>query len=95
MDSLSGRKDQASVKASLDAWFAEVTRAQWTSTADVKKLYASASVVTAERVVFNIKGNAYRLVASIDYEKSIVWIKWVGSHGDYDKIDVREVRHDG
>lgn len=93
-ESLAGRQDHPAVKASLDAWFAEVGKARWASAADVKRSYASASVVTAERVVFNIKGNAYRLVVSVDYEKGIVWIKWIGSHAEYDRIDVREVRHD-
>jgi mRNA interferase HigB len=51
--------------------------------------------VSAERVVFNIKGNDYRLVAAIDYEKRILWIKWIGAHADYDGIDVKEVAHDG
>jgi mRNA interferase HigB len=60
---------------------------------DVKRLYASASIVGADRVVFNIKGNDYRLVVAIDYEKAIVWIKWIGTHADYDDIDVRKVRH--
>jgi mRNA interferase HigB len=50
--------------------------------------------VTAERIVFNIKGNDYRLVVSVDFEKSIVWIKWIGTHADYDRIDVREVQHE-
>ena len=45
-----------------------------------------------ERIVFNIKGNAYRLVVSVDFEKAIVWIKWIGTHKDYDKIDVTKVR---
>jgi mRNA interferase HigB len=48
-----------------------------------------------ERVVFNIKGNDYRLIAAIDFEKGIVWIKWIGSHADYDRIDVKEVKHGG
>ena len=61
----------------------------------MKRLYRTASIITAERVVFNIKGNDYRLVAAIDYEKSIVWIKWVGAHADYERIDVKEVEHDG
>jgi mRNA interferase HigB len=61
--------------------------------ADVKRLYASASVVSADRIVFNIKGNDYRLVVAVDFEKSIVWIKWLGTHGDYDRIDVRRVEH--
>jgi len=44
-------------------------------------------VVTAERIVFNIKGNDYRLVVAVDFEKGIVWIKWIGTHSDYDEID--------
>ena len=89
----SGHKDQAALKAALDAWFGEVSRARWTSAADVKNLYRTASIVTAERIVFNIKGNDYRLVTAIDFEKGIVWIKWIGSHQDYDRIDVTEVNH--
>ena len=50
--------------------------------------------MTAERIVFNVKGNAYRLVVAVDFEKSIVWIKWIGTHKDYDRIDVTEVEHD-
>lgn len=90
-----GRKDYPALKAAVDAWFDEARRARWRSAADVKRLYRTASVVTAERVVFNIKGNDYRLVAAIDFEKGIVWIKWVGTHEDYDKIDVKEIEHGG
>jgi mRNA interferase HigB len=43
--------------------------------------------VSAERIVFNVKGNSYRLIVSVDFEKSIVWIKWLGTHRDYDRID--------
>jgi len=50
--------------------------------------------VTADRIVFNIKGNDYRLVTSVDFEKGIVWIKWIGTHREYDKIDVREVKYE-
>ena len=95
IDRLAGHKDQPAVKAALAAWYAEVSRAEWKSTAAVKKLYATASIVGAERIVFNIKGNDYRLVVSVDFEKGIVWIKWVGSHRAYDAIDVREVKHGG
>jgi mRNA interferase HigB len=83
----------AALKAALDAWFDEVKKARWSSAADVKRSYATASIVSADRVVFNIKGNDYRLVVAIDFEKSIVWIKWIGTHRDYDKIDVKEVQH--
>jgi mRNA interferase HigB len=91
--SLAGQKSQPAVKTALDAWFDEVSKASWTSTADVKRLYATASVVTSERIVFNIKGNDYRLVVSVDFEKTIVWIKWIGTHRAYDQIDVTEVQH--
>ncbi len=58
------------------------------SSADVKKHYTTASIVNAERIVFNIKGNDHRLVVTVDCEKGIVWIKWVGTHEINGKIDV-------
>lgn len=92
---LKGRKDQPAVRVALDAWFAEVSRSRWASSADVKRFYASVSVVGSDRLVFNIKGNDYRLVVAVDYEKSIIWIRWIGTHAEYDKIDVRKVRYGG
>jgi mRNA interferase HigB len=90
-----GYKDQAALKAALDAWFDEVKKARWSDAADVKRSYATASIVSADRIVFNIKGNDYRLVVAVDFEKGILWIKWIGTHKDYDKIDVKKVQHDG
>jgi len=92
--SRAGHSDQQALKAALDAWFDEVRKAKWSNTADVKRLYASASIVSSDRIVFNIRGNAYRLVVVVDFEKAIVWIKWLGTHRDYDRIDVREVNHE-
>lgn len=94
VDSLAGQKDQAAVKAALDAWFSEVKKAEWHTSADVRRSYATASIVTAERIVFNIKGHTYRLVVAVDFEKGIVWIKWIGTHDEYDSIDVRTVTHE-
>jgi mRNA interferase HigB len=91
---LEGHKDHRAVKSAFDAWFAEVSKASWASSQEVKRLYATASIVNAERIVFNIKGNDYRLVVSVNYEKAIVWIKWLGAHRDYDKIDVSKVEYD-
>jgi len=91
VESRAGHKDHAALKAAIDAWFDEVRKANWKSSADVKRHYASASVVSADRIVFNIKGNDYRLVAAVDFEKRIVWIKWVGTHADYNRIDVKKV----
>lgn len=93
IESLVGKKDQPAVKAALDAWFSEASKAAWKNTTDVKRRYATASIVSAERIVFNIKGNDYRLVVAVDFEKAIVWIKWIGTHKAYDKIDVTVVRH--
>jgi mRNA interferase HigB len=90
-----GHKDQSVLKAALDAWFNEVKKARWSSAADVKRSYATASIVSADRIVFNIEGNDYRLVVATDFDKRIVWIKWIGVHKEYDKIDVKEVRHGG
>ena len=90
-----GRKDHQALKAALDAWFDEVRKAEWRNAGDVKRLYATASIVSSERIVFNIKGNDYRLVVAVDFEKGIVWIKWIGTHKDYGKINVTEVEHDG
>ena len=93
VEGLAGRKDQSAVKAALDAWFDEVSKAVWTNSADVRRLYATASTVSAERIVFNIKGNDFRLVVSVDFDNGIVWIEWLGTHKAYDRINVREVHH--
>jgi mRNA interferase HigB len=94
VEALAGHQDQPAVRAALDAWFDEVKKARWRNTADVKRSYATASIVTADCVVFNVKGNAYRLVAAVDFDKGIVWIKWIDTHRDYDRIDVTEVDHE-
>jgi mRNA interferase HigB len=94
VEGLSASKDRIAVKAALDAWFYEASKATWKNAADVKRRYATASIVSAERIVFNIKGNDYRLVVAVDFEKAIIWIKWVGTHKAYDKISVTEVRHE-
>jgi mRNA interferase HigB len=91
VESLGGQKGQRAVKAALDAWFHEAQRATWRSPAEVKGSYATASIVSGDRVVFNIKGNDYRLITAIDYRRQIVFIKWLGAHREYDKIDARTV----
>ena len=61
----------------------------------MKQHYASASIISADRIVFNIEGNSYRLVVAVDFEKAIVFIKWIGTHADCDRIeiDVRRGQH--
>jgi mRNA interferase HigB len=81
----------ADAEIPLRAWFAEVSRAAWGSMAEVKRRYPSASVIDAERVVFDIGGNKYRLVARIWFSGQAVWIKFVGTHRAYDDLDVRKL----
>jgi mRNA interferase HigB len=91
--SLAGHKDQGAVSAALDAWYHEVNRAEWQTAMGVKASYANASIVGSDRVVFNIKGNSYRLVVSMDYDRQAVFVKWIGTHREYDRIDVRTVQY--
>ena len=95
LEGRAGHKDQRALKTALDAWFDEVRKARWISSADVKRDYRTASIVSSDRVVFSIKGNDYPPVAAVDYEKGIVWIKWIGTHAEYNRIDVRTVAHEG
>lgn len=75
----------------LLAWYREAELADWNGPAKVKAKYRSASIVGGNRVVFNIKGNDYRLVVKINYRHRVVYIRFVGTHAKYDEIDVKEV----
>lgn len=74
-------------RPALEAWYADVKQANWRSPADIKSVYRNASFLADNRVVFNIKGNKYRLIVAIRYEYSLVYIRFIGSHQDYDRID--------
>lgn len=75
----------------LRAWYAETKKAKWRTPADVKSLNRNASILPNNRVVFNIKGNVYRLVVVIEYRLEIVFIRFVGAHQEYDKIDATKI----
>lgn len=75
----------------LQAWYADVKRSTWASPADIKKTYRNASIIANNRVVFNIKGNTYRVVVVVQYELGIVYIRFVGTYQEYDKIDVTKI----
>jgi mRNA interferase HigB len=75
----------------LKSWYGEVKKADWLSFNALKLQFGNASIVGNDRVVFNIKGNAYRLVAAIDYEKQILWVRFVGTHKIYDTINAKNI----
>jgi len=78
-------------RQSLQAWYEDAKQANWKTPADIKDVYHNASILTNNRVVFNIKGNRYRLVVAIQYEHGIVFIRFIGSHRDYEKIDATTI----
>lgn len=75
----------------LKAWFFETETARWKSPTDIKKKYPHASILPDNRVVFNIKGNDYRLIVKINYNYGQVFIRFVGTHSEYDKIDATRI----
>ncbi len=84
----SGHSD---AEAPLEAWYHEAKHAHWKSPADIKAQFATASILKDNRVVFNIGGNKYRLVVKINYAAGIVFIRFIGTHAEYDRIDAEEV----
>lgn len=75
----------------LKTWFDTAMNSNWKSPNDVKKTYANASILKEGRIVFNIKGNAYRLVTKINFEKQWIFIRFIGTHNEYNKIDANTI----
>ncbi len=75
----------------LKAWFQEASKATWASHKEIKKEYPSASFLEDNWVVFNIKGNKYRLIVKINYHYQMAWIRFIGTHAEYDKIDATKI----
>jgi len=75
----------------LLAWYREVEKEDWDGPARLKDKYRSASIIKGNRVVFNIKGNDYRLIVKINYQYRVVYVRFVGTHAEYDKVNVEEV----
>ena len=75
----------------LLAWYREVEKEDWDGPAKVKAKYPNASILGGNRVVFNIRGNAYRLVVKINYPARIVYVRFVGTHAQYDRVNAGEV----
>ena len=84
-------EQEPATKPALEAWHAEARNAEWTSPADVKASYGTASILKNGRVVFNICGNKYRLVVWINYDFYTVYIRFIGTHKEYDEIDAQTI----
>ena len=81
----------ADCEQQLKSWFQEASNAAWESPNDVKLEYPNASILANNRVVFNIKGNKYRLIVRINYAYQVIWIRFIGTHAAYDKINANEI----
>ena len=75
----------------LKSWYREAEKSKWTTPRIIKKQYPTASILMNNRIVFNIKGNHYRLIIRINYNYGMVWIRFIGTHSQYDKIDVNKI----
>ena len=84
-------KKHADSEQQLKAWYNEAEQAEWKSPNDIKKDYPSASILEDNRMVFNIKGNNYRLIVRINYKYGVVWIRFIGTHAEYDKVDATKI----
>ena len=78
-------------KSALEAWHKEVLKLNWSNPNEIKEMYRSASIIGDTKVVFNITGNKYRLIITINYYAKIVFIKFIGTHKKYDKINIEEL----
>lgn len=81
----------SSSKTALEEWHKKTSRAEWKNLNELKQTFASADYVGNNRVVFNIKGNDFRLVAIVIYPSQKVYIRWIGTHAEYDKQNVSEL----
>ena len=79
------KQSHADVRGQLDAWQKEVERESWQTPQDIKSHYRSADFLAGNRVIFNIKGNAYRLAVQVRYRNGLVVIEWIGTHAEYSK----------
>ena len=84
-------KRHPKAKGPLEAWHQEVARADWATPSDVKAQFRSASMLQGNRVAFNIAGNHYRLIVKINYPYRVMYIRFIGSHTDYDTINVTTI----
>lgn len=79
------KKNHAASRGALDAWQVSVEREKWTTPHDIRRMYSTADFLADNRVIFNIKGNSFRLVVKVRYQFELVLVEWIGTHAEYDK----------
>lgn len=84
-------QNHADARDPLEIWYKVCKKASWNNFNDVHAIYPSADIIGSDRMVFNIKGNKYRLVARLSFRYKAIQIKWIGTHAAYDKINVAEI----
>lgn len=84
-------EEHADVEQALKAWFQEVSKSNWVSFQELKQDFPSASILQDNRIVFNIKGNNYRLIVKFNLEYQMAWVRFIGTHAQYDKIDANRI----
>ena len=84
-------RQHAPAETPLRSWFAEASRAAWRVPADIKAAHRNASFIAGDRVVFNVKGNDYRLIVAVRYRQQIMYVRFVGTHREYDEVDAAKV----
>ena len=85
------KREYSDAEQPLKSWFREASNADWSGPSAIKAMYRSASIVGNSRVVFNIAGNKYRLVVKVNYRYRVMYIRFVGTHRQYDRINVLEI----
>jgi mRNA interferase HigB len=84
-------KEHSDCEQQLKTWYQEAEEASWKGPNDIKREFPSASIIEGNRVVFNIKGNRYRLIVKINYAYGMIWIRFIGTHAEYDKVNAANI----
>jgi mRNA interferase HigB len=84
-------KEHPAAEIHLRSWYAQASRADWLAPAHIKAAYRNASFIANNRVVFSIKGNDYRLVVAVHYNRGMMFVRFIGTHRDYDRIDATRI----
>lgn len=84
-------ENHSDIEQQLKSWYQEAEKGSWNSLNELKNEYPSASILKDNRICFNIKGNSYRLIVKVNFNYQMMWIRFIGTHAEYDKIDANKI----